>query len=152
MRESSSYTQQVCHWEGLHENGCFQLLVLGKQKETVRVTLPPHIAEHQEVMDTVTHGSLFQLDAPTTANISVLWSHSRGMEGQRRSVCLCSRLCFKALLRLSDIIPAAKLLKVNGPQDQKKPGEGLLPGVHISAQGPLLMLERARNLWKIVNA
>lgn len=61
----------------------------------------------------------------------------------------CSRLCFKALPCLDDIIPGAELLKVNGPQRQQEPGEGLLPGVHISAQRPPLMLEYARNLWKL---
>lgn len=56
VRESSSYMQQVCHWEGLHVHGCCQLLVLGNQKESLSVTLSPHTAEHQEVMDAVTHG------------------------------------------------------------------------------------------------
>lgn len=56
-------------------------------------------------------------------NNSVLWSQSRGTEGQHSPVCLCPRLCSKALPRFNDIVPGAKLLKVSGPQHQKKPGE-----------------------------
>lgn len=99
------------------------------------------MAEHQKVMDAVTHGWLFQLDAPTTANISVLWSQSRGTEGQRGSVCLCSRLCFKASLCSNDIIPAAKLLKVNGPQHQKRAWRRTPSG------SPHLCPRNSNNVW-----
>lgn len=88
------------------------------------------------LVDAMTHWWLFQLNALKTAYISVLWRVGEVSS----SLLLCIRLCFKALLHLNEIIPGARLLKVSGPQHQKKPGEWLLPGVRVSAGGSLLTL------------
>ena len=96
------------------------------------------------LVDAVTHWWLFQLNALKCLHLSAEAS-PKGWRSSS-SLLLCIRLCFKALLHLNEIIPGAKLLKVNGPQHQKKPGEGLLPGICVSAGGSLLTLEHAEDL------